>query len=655
MKQTAKHPPVFRSLAWRIAVLTLALWIAAMGILTLCVASDMLVQMHSQLRLYLNSGTAMLRAPEKDDLLPGELELNMIRRLGDPYLVVDLDPLLPIVGDQHLKKRLDSDDRLWGKWGLQYGFEAAVLFCDEEGDPMIRTGDYLTFTYATEESWFSTDTAAGGKGYILLDELNGGTELADRMLTQWPIGGMSADVIFPVLRFTGHFEGNAFRPVTIDCGYVFQNGEPVRDISKLSRPEEKSKVQWENLFSSPEEGTAASETIYAWDAGGFNCPQKEITANGQHFDSLSQLLSQAVASGDPDSYSCDNLFSSVLIGSKACENAYSSYTVAVAIHCKPLQYAALRSIGVYLSSFALVSLFLLLILKRLKFHIAAPLERMARAAQFGSTISPAARYDEIRTLEEHHARTHQALAENKTELQQLRIALDYAKDAEERRKQLISNITHELKTPLAILHSYCECLQEDLPKETQAQYLQTVLEETEKMDAMVLQMLELSRLEAGKIRIASDSVSLLQLTNIIAERMKPLLEQRELRVEYGYTEDLTITADEARMEQVITNLLSNAQKYSTHGGIIRISTYRSGSSLDLNIENTAPHLSQEALEKVFDSFYRADTSRNTPGTGLGLALVKSIISLHGGTCSVKNTHQDDGSQAVQFGFTLPMK
>jgi len=280
---------------------------------------------------------------------------------------------------------------------------------------------------------------------------------------------------------------------------------------------------------------------------------------------------------------------------------------------------------------------------------------MANSAVLGIPISPCAHYDEILTLEEHFENTHQTLSENKAELQQLRTALDYARDAEERRKQLISNITHELKTPLAILHSYCECLQEDLPKETQAQYLQTVLEETEKMDSMVLQMLELSRLEAGKIRLASDPVSLLQLTNTVAERMKPLLEQRELTLVYGYTEDLTVTADEARMEQVITNLLSNAQKYSVQGGIIRVSTYRSGSSLEFKMENTAPHLSQEALEKVFDSFYRADTSRNTPGTGLGLALVKSIISLHGGTCSVKNTHQDDGAQAVQFGFTLPLK
>ena len=653
MKQKQKHPPVFRSLAWRIIALTLALWIACMGILTCCVASDMLQQLQDQLRrcLSVNVHTS------QENSLSGAEEVIQIHMLGQPYFTIRLDSLFPSVYQQHLKNPVSSDDWIWGNWELQLGYEAAILLRDETKASVFRTGDYLTFTYATSENWENSNVDAAGMGYVILDKLTGGRELADRMLTEQPIGSFSSDMIFPLLRLRGYFEGNEFHPTSIDCAYTFVSGEPVHSysVSALSEMDKQKRVQWTNLFSLSAEDGSSQEIIYAWDVGGYNCPQKAVTVNGQHFDSLSDLLAQAVDSGEPNSYNRYNLFRALLIGSVTREDDQGPYTVAVAIRCKPLQYAAVRLVAVYLISLALVALCLLLLLRRLKVHVCAPLARMADSAVFGIPVSPGAHYDEILTLEEHLADTHQTLAENKTELQQLRTALDYARDAEERRKQLISNITHELKTPLAILHSYCECLQEDLPKETQTQYLQTVLEETEKMDAMVLQMLELSRLESGKIRLASDQFSLLKLTNAVCERIKPLLEQRELKLVYGYTEDLTVTADEARMEQVITNLLSNAQKYSVHGGIIRISTYRSGSSVDFNTENTAPHLSQEALEKVFDSFYRADASRNTPGTGLGLALVKSIISLHGGTCSVKNTHQNDGAEAVQFGFTLPLK
>ena len=106
--------------------------------------------------------------------------------------------------------------------------------------------------------------------------------------------------------------------------------------------------------------------------------------------------------------------------------------------------------------------------------------------------------------------------------------------------------------------------------------------------------------------------------------------------------------------EVITNLLSNALKYTTDHGIIRIQVFVSRGTVCFRVENTAPHLSEEALQKVWDPFYRTDKSRTTSGTGLGLTLVKSIISLHGGSCSVRNTVMEQGADGVEFGFEIPI-
>jgi signal transduction histidine kinase len=112
------------------------------------------------------------------------------------------------------------------------------------------------------------------------------------------------------------------------------------------------------------------------------------------------------------------------------------------------------------------------------------------------------------------------------------------------------------------------------------------------------------------------------------------------------------------MRQVITNLISNALKYTSRSGRITVNIYVENHSARFTIANTAKHLSDEALLKVWDSFYRADPSRTEPGTGLGLTLVKSIVELHRGVCYVRNTvdkTEETVETAVEFGFTLPIK
>ena len=305
----------------------------------------------------------------------------------------------------------------------------------------------------------------------------------------------------------------------------------------------------------------------------------------------------------------------------------------------------------------MVLLTLKLVLRHIRRNLTGPLDGIIQAVAFNAPLTPTAKWEEIYSLEQQYSKFQQSLSEKNTELQQLRTKLDYAQNAEKNRRQLVSGLTHELKTPLAVIHSYAEGLQEGIAKDKEDQYLSVILEQSEKMDGMVLQMLDLSRLEAGKVRLSTDNFSLLALTQSVVDRFSPMLEGKGLNVNCGVAQDFLITADQARIEQVITNLVSNALKYTEPGNTITINVFQHNGKAGFSIENPGKWLTEEQLEKVWDSFFRADPSRSTPGTGLGLAVVKQIIQLHQGSCKAKNLlykKQDGNQTAVQFSFSIPL-
>lgn len=649
MKQ--KHPPkINRFLTIRIAVLTLGMWLAAMILLTLAVASDMDNQMKRELEGYLHSDRRRVTRADTD--LPGTVDVEMIESLGYPFFAVDIDPVRPFFWHQELAQSVGNDDWLWEHWDVFYGLEPAVIYYGENNEILVKTGDYLTFLYTTEENWKEENTEALGYGYVALEQIPGGPEAFVNYLDENPMGALSMHMFVPLLRLRGHFEDNCFHPVSIERGDSFDIGGRVDEIERLSRLDAGGHVQWEPILTVELEKTGDLQTIYAWDAGGFAITPKPVSVNGMPFDSLADLLQSSL--DRTDSCQRDSLWDSVQICRRRYEDAYGIYTLAVAVRYYPIQYAFLRLMPTYQITLLAIAVILWRILRRLRQNLIRPLETMAVAAATGSMVKPASGWLEVRAVEDYLCESRKTIAQNKTDIEQLRTALDYAHNAEENRKQLISNITHELKTPLAIIHSYTECLQEDIAEEKRDHYLSVIREETERMDEMVLQMLDLSRLEAGKVRLAADSFSVYALTCQILERFAPLLEGKQQTVHFQVAEDFLITADESRIGQVITNLISNAHKYSAQGAAIGIKIYFKINSLYFRIENPAPHLSNEALEKVWDSFYRADASRNTPGTGLGLALVKTVIQLHGGTCTVRNIFIDQDIPSVEFGFNLPL-
>lgn len=669
-----KRPKIYKMLSCRIIALALALWFFGMALLTWAVAEDMRDQVNSESLEYAASLSSRRGHEDTPIDFPGAMEADMIRAMNEPYRVIYPRPLLPIVLDQTPSK-MSSDDWYWGKWDLLYGFEVAILYSDNTGESVFTSGNYLTFAYTGAEHWNTGSAEARGLSYIATNEAGNNLDVLDGLVkdglpsidygTSYEPGFYS--LLSPtLLRLEGYFEGNEFHPITVDRGqYVDINlGGEVRDVDQLCTLDAQNKVVWTSLLTLETIPDQPTETIYAWNLNGVRCDYDPVTVNGITYDSLAELLEtdfHDIRAGLYESdrnHTKESLWESVSIRMDYDTDSYGDYYYMLAIRFWPMQYALLRLIPTYLVSLALVAIAVWLVLSRVKKYLDHPLHYLAYAAEKGAHVYPSASLDEVYRLETYVADTHRKQAETQNELQQLRTALDYAKNAEENRRQLISNITHELKTPLAVIHSYAEGLQAGIAAEKQDEYLSVILDEAEHMDSMVLQMLDLSRLEAGKVRLAVDQFSLLQLTRSVAEKLAPMMEAKELSFNYGLAEDFQITADEGRIRQVITNLLSNALKYTAPGGRILVNVYPENRSARFTMINTADHLSDEALLKVWDSFYRVDASRTEPGTGLGLTLVKNIVELHRGTCYVRNTTDKTAvpvQTAVEFGFYLPMR
>ena len=168
-------------------------------------------------------------------------------------------------------------------------------------------------------------------------------------------------------------------------------------------------------------------------------------------------------------------------------------------------------------------------------------------------------------------------------------------------------------------------------------------------DRMVLEMLDFSRLEAGKIKLSRDNISLFSLSREILDKLELPIQAKGLEVTVSPSEEFFITADESRISQALENFLTNAVKYTPSGGWIRVRIQREPAEALFTVENQSAPLSQQALRSVWLPFYRTEEAQTEQGTGLGLAIAKSIIELHGGKCFAQNLEQ-----GVAFGFKIPL-
>lgn len=218
------------------------------------------------------------------------------------------------------------------------------------------------------------------------------------------------------------------------------------------------------------------------------------------------------------------------------------------------------------------------------------------------------------------------------------------------RKQFIANVSHDFKTPLTLIMSYSEALldMKDMDETTKIEYLNIIVNEGNKMSEFVQELLKLSQLESGMIKLEKTNFSINEIINDTIRKNKILTESKNLTIQKEISNNNIVFADYYRITQVFQNLYENAVKYALNNGSLRISTSNNQNKCVVSIFNTGKSISDEDLENIFVSFYRSDKSRKNMGSyGLGLAIVKVIMDMHGENFGVKN--MDDG---VEFWFEL---
>ncbi|MED1412054.1 MULTISPECIES: sensor histidine kinase [Bacillus] len=232
-----------------------------------------------------------------------------------------------------------------------------------------------------------------------------------------------------------------------------------------------------------------------------------------------------------------------------------------------------------------------------------------------------------------------------TKLQQ---DIERERQLEKTRKEFISGVSHELKTPLSVIRSFAEGIKDGVSKDT-TYYTDVILEETENMNRLIVEMLELAKLESGTYKLEMSTFSIGELIQQVYAKLSFSMEEKHLQVDVHADASLFVKANRSRIEQVVVNLLSNAIRYTPDGEKIHVSVVETEDKVKIEIENTGNPIPEESLEKIWDRFYRLDASRSrhTGGTGLGLSIVKNILDLHHAEYGVYNT-----TNSVVFYFNL---
>lgn len=293
--------------------------------------------------------------------------------------------------------------------------------------------------------------------------------------------------------------------------------------------------------------------------------------------------------------------------------------------------------------------------------VSRPLVRLSRSAkrlaELDFTVEPEiTSKDEFGELSGHLVTMSRKLDATLSELtdanNRLRQDMLEKQRAEQLRKELVANISHELKTPLGIVKGFAEGLQDGVADDKKERYLAHIVDETDRMNELIMDMLELSKYEVKAVRLALSRFSLSQMILSTIESFSQQLEAKRLTVEsLGlFDKDTIVEADPGKIEQVILNLLSNAIRHATPGSALTIIiTEEKNNRVRTMIENVGDPIAEEDLGRIWEHFFRAERSRDrkSGGTGLGLAIVKHILELHGSDYGAANTEH-----GVAFHFTL---
>ena len=243
------------------------------------------------------------------------------------------------------------------------------------------------------------------------------------------------------------------------------------------------------------------------------------------------------------------------------------------------------------------------------------------------------------------------ISELKSANNQLQTDIEQKVHVDEMRKEFLSNVTHELKTPIALIQGYAEGLKDNISEDAESRefYCDVIIDEASKMNKMVKKLLTLNQIEFGNDTIEMERFDVVALIRSVLENSDILLKQKEIRVQFERAEAVEVWADEYMIEEVVTNYLTNAIHHAENEKVIDIRVRRDGEHVRVSVFNTGTPIPQEDIDKVWIKFYKVDKARTREygGNGIGLSIVKAIMESHNKPYGVINH-----SNGVEFWFEL---
>jgi histidine kinase len=225
---------------------------------------------------------------------------------------------------------------------------------------------------------------------------------------------------------------------------------------------------------------------------------------------------------------------------------------------------------------------------------------------------------------------------------------------EQMKDDFVLTVSHELRTPVTVVKGFAEMLiAEKRLGANQREAAEVIAESASQLQGLIEDLLDLARSDAGKLRINPEPTSVRPLVQKIGRQIRPSFEEKNQKLTVSVEKAIPdVQADPDRIGQVISNLLTNANKYSQDGAKIRLSASKNGKAVEFEVSDTGPGLGTEQLEHVFERFWRGESgeSQAVGGTGVGLAITKSLVEVHGGKISAES----ELGKGTTFRFTLPI-
>lgn len=215
-----------------------------------------------------------------------------------------------------------------------------------------------------------------------------------------------------------------------------------------------------------------------------------------------------------------------------------------------------------------------------------------------------------------------------------------AKEAEQRKNDLVVYLAHDLKTPLTSVIGYLTLLRDepDVSPALRARYTNTALDKAERLEDLINEFFDVTRFNLTHMELEKRPCDLARMLQQVASEFSPMLEEQSLSCRLSLPETLPYSCDPDKLARVFDNLLRNACRYSTAGTTVEISAVREDKGILLTFTNTGITIPEDKLSRIFEQFFRLDSSRatRTGGAGLGLAIAKEIVELHGGAISAQS-------------------